>query len=112
MGTGLLFLAAVLTVFLVTVLTPPESEETLAGFYKRCRPPVGWKKYQSLYPDAGDDPGIGYQIISSLYGILACFGLAMATNSLFVKNWLVFLAGLSGAVVFGYLGIKRSLVSR
>ncbi|HDL17487.1 MAG TPA: hypothetical protein ENH29_00365 [Bacteroidetes bacterium] len=109
-GTGLLFVIALLTILLMTLLTPPETEETLTGFYKRCRPPIGWKKYKKLYPGVTkDDPTFGYQFISSLYGILACFGLAMSTNAIFMENWLIVFAGLSGAVGFGYLMIKRSM---
>jgi hypothetical protein len=110
-GTGLLFLIALSSIFLVAIITPRESEQTLAGFYKRCRPPFGWKKYKNL-PSAGTlqaETSMGYLLISSAFGILACFGLAMATNAIFIQDWLVFILGISGAALFGYFLIRRSL---
>lgn len=111
-GTGILFIIALFSIFLVTILSPRESEGTLTGFYDRCRPPFGWKKYKNL-STAAPPEGVmskGYLLLSSAYGILACFGLAMATNAIFVRDWLVFSLGISGAVLFGYLLIRRSFI--
>ena len=42
-GLGLLFAIAMTVEVLATLLTPPESRETLIRFYERCRPPAGWR---------------------------------------------------------------------
>jgi Na+/proline symporter len=111
-GTALLFLIALSSIFLITMLTPPESEATLAGFYKRCRPPFGWKKYAKLQDSTvAVESTMGHQVISSFIGIVACFGLAMATNALFVRDWLVVILGISTAAIFSYFLIKRSMMS-
>ena len=41
-GLGILFLASIVTLLAVTLLTPPESDETLRRFYARCRPFGAW----------------------------------------------------------------------
>jgi Na+/proline symporter len=111
-GTALLFLIALSSIFLITMLTPPESEATLAGFYKRCRPPFGWKKYAKLQDSTvAVESTMGHQVISSFIGIVACFGLAMATNALFVRDWLVVILGISTAAIFSYFLIKRSMMT-
>jgi solute:Na+ symporter, SSS family len=38
-GLGLLFVLSFVLLLAVTLLTPPESNETLLTFYARCRPP-------------------------------------------------------------------------
>lgn len=109
-GTGMLFIIAIVVISLVTLLTPPESDETLKKFYLRCRPPAGWKKLRSKYPSLpGHDSTLLSQIIDCLLGIAACFGMAIATNAVFVKNWFIVITGGTTAVVFAALLLKRSL---
>ena len=101
-GLGLLFILALGTILLVTLLTPPESRETLVRFYKRCRPMAGWKKFRAEVPlPAGNDPSLGHMIFDCVLGTLACLGLVLVTNAVFVGNWLVGTAGIIGAVGFG-----------
>jgi hypothetical protein len=46
-------------------------------------------------------------MVDSLLGILACLGLVLATNALFVKNWTVLIAGTVICVVFGVWLLTR-----
>ena len=96
-GLGLLFGLSVAVLLLVTLLTPPESKETLKRFYARCRPPGFWKPIRDevLLPDNGE-PTAGRMFVDSLLGIVASLGLVLATNAVFVGDWLRL--GVSGAV--------------
>ena len=92
----------------MTVLTPPESDETLKRFYERCRPPGLWKKIRTeLALDESGEPSLTRMLVDSLFGILACAGLVIATNALFVKSWDIFFTGFIFTTFFGSLLIKR-----
>ncbi len=107
-GTGMLFLIAISVISLITVLTPAESDDVLQKFYLRCRPPAGWKKLRLKYPLLpGHGLSLRAQITDCLIGIAACFGLAIATNAVFVSNWSVMIPGSCCALGFGALLIKR-----
>ena len=91
MGTGILFATAMTTLIIVTLLTPKEKDETLVRFFERCRPLAGWKNIRKLAkPSTFSEPSLGELIITSALGMLACLGLTVATNSVFVQNWLLF----------------------
>jgi SSS family solute:Na+ symporter len=112
-GTGMLFIIALLVISLVTIITPPESDETLKNFYMRCRPPAGWKKLRMKYTSLpGHDQTLKSQIFDCLLGIVACFGLTMATNAVFVGNWLIITLGSCSALGFGAWLIKRSFTDK
>lgn len=112
LASGTLFLTAVLVIAAVTLLTPPESEETLTKFYQRCRPLAGWRRFrrQMLLPP-GDNPPLRHLVFDSALGMAACFGLVMATNALFAGRWMVLVLALAAAVGFGTWMIRRSLGS-
>jgi Na+/proline symporter len=108
-GTGMLFIIALSVISLVTIITPPESDETLKNFYMRCRPPAGWKKLRMKYPSLpGHDQTLKSQVFDCLLGIVACFGLSMATNAIFAGKWLIIILGSCSAIGFGAWLIKRS----
>ena len=87
-GAGFLFLLSFVTTVGLTLLTPPESSETLTRFYKRCRPPGLWGPVQRLLdPGQVDVFPLRKLIFDSLLGIAACLGLVVLTNSLFTGNW-------------------------
>ncbi len=112
-GTGMLFIIALLVISLVTIITPPESDETLKNFYVRCRPPAGWKKLRMKYPSLpGHDKTLRSQVFDCLLGIVACFGLSMATNAIFVGNWLIIILGCCSALGFGGWLIKRCFTTK
>jgi Na+/proline symporter len=112
-GTGMLFIIALSVITLVTIITPRESDETLKNFYMRCRPPAGWKKLRMKYPSLpGHDQTLRSQIFDCLLGIVACFGLSMATNAVFIGNWLIIILGSCSAIGFGAWLIKRSFTGK
>lgn len=112
-GTGILFIIALSVISLVTIITPPESDETLQKFYMRCRPPAGWKKLRMKYPSLpGHDQTLRSQIFDCLLGIIACFGLVMATNAIFIGNWTIIILGSCSALGFGAFLIKRSFSTK
>jgi len=110
-ATGLLFLLSSAVLVIVSLLTPPESEETLVKFYVRCRPPGLWKKIRDTanLPPTGD-PSLSHLLFDCLLGIISCLGLVLATNSIFAESWTVFVCGIVLAVGFGYWLIKRIFV--
>ena len=96
-GLGLLFALSFAVLLIVTLLTPPESKETLKRFYARCRPPGFWKPISAEVPlpDNGE-PTAGRMFADCMLGIVASLGLVLATNAIFVGDWLRF--GISMAV--------------
>lgn len=107
-GTGMLFFIALITIAGIALLTPKESDHVLENFYLRCKPPVGWRKFIAGKPELPPpDKNLRGQIFDCLYGILACLGIAIATNAVFVKNWILTFSGLGLVLVFGFILIKH-----
>jgi len=107
-GLGLLFGLSFLVLTIATLVTPAESEETLTRFFRRCQPPGFWgpiRNRAGLATSPG--PSGGRLLANSVLGVLACLGLVLATNALFVCDWLRLTAALSVA-----LGLGGWLVSR
>ena len=107
-GLGLLFALSFVVLVLVTLLTPPESEETLKRFYARCRPPGCWGPIsrQVQLPDNGE-PSPASMFIDSGLGIFASLCLVLATNAIFVGDWLRF-----GLTIVGGAGAGAWLLHR
>jgi Na+/proline symporter len=111
-STGFLFLLSLILLIGVSLLTPPESEETLVRFYERCRPPGLWKRIRVRAGVAvEDEPSLGYLVVNCLLGIAACFGLVVMTNSFFAGSWTLFALGATGFSLFGFGLIKRMFTS-
>ena len=111
-GTGMLFLTAIITIVAVTLATPAESRETLVRFYKRCRPPAGWRKLRAeISLPTNSDPPLGHLIFDCILGTLACLGLVMVTNAVFVGNCLVGALGISATVGFGAWLLRRLTIA-
>jgi Na+/proline symporter len=111
-STGLLFLLSTILLTAVSLLTPPESKETLVRFYERCRPPGLWKKVRLIAdPSLPCGPSTGYLGLNCLLGIASCLGLVVMTNSLFAGDRAHFILGACGFGLFGYGLIKRVLMS-
>ncbi|MDO4588018.1 MAG: hypothetical protein Q4C95_12115 [Planctomycetia bacterium] len=106
-GLALLLGLSFVVLIIVTLLTPAESKETLLQFYQRCHPPGLWKPIEKmLSEDEKEKCRLENKniICYSIYGILACLGLVVATNALFVANWFhvwggVLLAGIFGTIL-------------
>jgi len=106
-GLGLLFGAGTVVIFLAAILTPPETDETLERFYKRCRPPGLWNKTRArLGLDPANEPSIRKMLPDSVFGVLACLGLVAATNAVFVMSWRMVALGLAVTAVFGAMLIR------
>jgi len=107
-GLGLLFVSGAVSLFLATMLTPPESDETLRRFYKRCRPVGLWKRIrEDLGEEYSPEEKTGTLLLKSFFGVLACLGLVVATNAVFVGSWLLFGVAVIVTGVFGGLLIRR-----
>jgi Na+/proline symporter len=107
-GLGLLFGLSFLVLITVTLLTPAESEETLARFYDRCRPPGFWgqvRRRMSL--TEGAISSTSTILLNCFSGVLACLGLVVATNALFVRAWPKFAIGLATAILMGAWLVRR-----
>jgi hypothetical protein len=112
-STGFLFLLSFFLLTAVTLLTPPESEETLLRFYESCRPPGLWKRIRARASTAAEaEPSLGHLVLDGALGIACCLGLVVLTNSLFAGSWALFASGALGFGVFGYWLIKRILITR
>ncbi len=110
-GLGLLFGLSIMVLITVTLLTPPESKETLKVFYARCRPPGFWKPISDEVPlpDIGE-PTTAEMFWDSLLGIIASLGLVLATNAIFVGDWPRFFMSITGCVVTGAWLLRRILL--
>jgi Na+/proline symporter len=112
-GLGLLFGLSIVVLIGVTLLTPPESKETLKRFYARCRPPGMWGPIRSEVPleDIGE-PTAGRMFVDSMLGIVASLGLVLGTNAIYVGDWKRFGASLLVCIVAGGWLLKRILEGR
>ncbi|MCI0364655.1 MAG: hypothetical protein L0219_12285, partial [Phycisphaerales bacterium] len=100
-GLGLLFVLSFVLLIGVTMLTPPESAETLRRFYLRCRPPGFWQPVRQQPECAAVAiPETAALIVNSVLGVLACFSLVLATNAVFVHSWPIWGAYIALAAVF------------
>jgi solute:Na+ symporter, SSS family len=109
-GLSLLFGLSFLVLISVTLITPPESMETLVKFYQRCRPPGFWEPVRARAGLAIDEnPSVGRLVFDSALGILSCLGLVMATNALYVGDWTIVAAGCTMAGTCGAWLVGRVL---
>jgi solute:Na+ symporter, SSS family len=107
-GLGLLFGLSFLVLTVATLVTPAESEETLTRFFRRCRPPGFWGPIRcraGLTEPPG--PSGGRLLINSALGVFACLGLVLATNALFVGDWLRLTVALTVAFGLGGWLVRR-----
>jgi Na+/proline symporter len=110
-GLGLLFGLSIVALVTVTLLTPPESKETLKRFYARCRPPGFWKPISDEVPlpDIGE-PTTGEMFLDSILGIVASLGLVLATNAVFVGDWPRFFVSIVVCVLMATWLLRRILL--
>jgi solute:Na+ symporter, SSS family len=109
-GLALLLGLSFVVLLAVTLLTPPESDETLERFYRRCRPPGAWGHIGRRLADVRrHDPSMARLALDAGLGVVACLGLVLATNAVFVGDWLRGGGGALLAIVFGGLLVRRML---
>ena len=90
-GLGLLFGLSLVVLITATLLTPPESEKTLVAFYRRCRPPGWWGPIaRKVELEPNHDPTTRALLLDSALGIAVCLALVLATNAIFVLDWVRF----------------------
>jgi solute:Na+ symporter, SSS family len=107
-GLGLLFGMSFVILIAVTLATPPETTETLRRFYDRCRPPGFWGPIRESTAEAAADARYANGLlVNSALGILACLGLVLTTNFVFVAAWPVVLLSAAAAVIFSAALIYR-----
>ncbi len=111
-GLGLLFALSFAVLLAVTWLTPPESAETLKRFYARCRPPGLWApiRRQVQLPDTGE-PTAARLLVDCGLGMVAALCLVLATNAVFVKDWMRLAVALLGCSGSGAFLLRRILQS-
>jgi Na+/proline symporter len=110
-STGFLFLLSFFILITVSLLTPPESEETLIRFYERCRPPGLWRRIRlQAGASAEAEPSLGHLIFDSVLGIASCLGLVVLTNSLFAQAWILAALGGLGFILLGLWLVRRILI--
>jgi solute:Na+ symporter, SSS family len=109
-GLGLLLAMGFVILTIVTLITPPEKPETLKRFYERCRPPGFWGPVRktAVIVDNGE-PSQGRMMFDCLLGILACLGLVLGTNAVFVGDWTRFFISAGTCAVFGGWLLARML---
>ncbi|MGA2660484.1 MAG: hypothetical protein ABSH34_23540 [Verrucomicrobiota bacterium] len=109
-GLALLFGLSFAVLLLVTWLTPPESPETLTGFFERCRPPGFWGQFRAQAGLKGAEAVSPKRLVAnSLLGVLACLGLVLATNAIFVGDWPRALGAAVSAALAGAWLVRRAL---
>ena len=110
-GLALLFGLSFVVLLLVTLLTPAESHSTLKAFYEKCRPPGFWKPVSAGLNLPKDSAlSIGTILVNCALGTLACLGLVLATNAIFVKDWVTLIFGLFAAIGLGAWLVRRMFV--
>jgi SSS family solute:Na+ symporter len=108
-GLGLLFGLSLVVLITVTLCTPPESKETLQRFYARCRPPGFWKPVRGdTAASAPGDPTPGSLVFDSALGIGICLALVLATNAIFVGDWVRLGASTVVGTALGFWLLKRN----
>jgi Na+/proline symporter len=107
-GLGLLFALSVCVLVTVTFCSPPEKLETLKAFYARCRPPGFWRpiRRELALPVAGESSA-SRMLVDSILGIVVCLALVLATNAVFVGDWVRLGASILVGVGLGTWMLQR-----
>ncbi|MBI5380766.1 MAG: hypothetical protein HZA31_02585 [Opitutae bacterium] len=109
-GLGLLLGSSLVVLVVVTLLTPPESMETLKKFYLRCRPPGFWGPVRKEVPaDPEGDRSRRRLWLDAVLGLVSCAGMVVATNAVFVGDWWRFGLSMVACVGGGAWLIQRIL---
>jgi hypothetical protein len=93
---------------IVTLITPPTSEETLKAFYKRIKPGgPGWKRIrrQLSTEDGAGASALPYQILAMLIGCIMVYSLLFSTGNFLYQNTteasiLLFIAAMSAILLW------------
>jgi Na+/proline symporter len=94
-----------------TFLTAPESDATLAGFYRRVRPAAfGWRPVARLAPDVKASSDLGWNLVDWLAGCALIYGALFGIGKIILKDYgagAVFIAVALLAAVIIYRDLSR-----
>jgi len=94
-----------------TFLTPPESDATLLGFYRKVRPsPAGWRRVQRLAPEIPVSHDLGWNLADWLCGCALVYGALFGIGKIILDDLptgTLFLAIAVVAGVFIYWDLNR-----
>jgi hypothetical protein len=89
---------------IATFVTPPESDSTLLGFYRRVHPTVhGWRHIAALAPELAPVKDIRANAFDTAMGCILVYGALFGIGKLVFGEWLIGLVLLIAAAIAGYL---------
>jgi Na+/proline symporter len=89
---------------LATYLTPPESDATLTGFYKRVHPTVyGWQRIAKLAPELPEVRDVASNAFNWAMGVILVYGCLFGIGKIVFGDWVWGLVLLVVAAVAAYL---------
>ena len=96
----------------VTMMTAPESNETLVAFFRRTRPSLGgWKPIAALAPDVKVTQDGMVNLLDWFCGCVLIYGTLFGVGKILLKETALGLGMLGAATVAGYV-IYRDLSTR
>lgn len=105
-----LFAAGWVVILLATLVTQPESIDTLRHFYESCKPPGFWGPVASTFPaETGDKIRREFRadLVSCAIGIVLFSAMVVGLNCAIAGKWGLTVASATAAVVTGLAFIRR-----